>query len=121
MSGKTLARVIPFRPPPAPFSLEGFLRQVERRNFDRAVEILSEIFSLSENLALESLGRFLENSRMRPNLSLRLIELREALGESRIHDAMEILNEAFNIRGADALWVLQAYKQNLMKKTETQH
>lgn len=121
MSGRTLAKVLPFRPPPPPFSLEGFVRQVEKRNFDRAVEILSEIFLLSENLALESLGRFLENQRLNPRVPDRLIELRETILDRRTHDSVAILNEVFNIRGADALWVLQAYRQSLTKKSETQH
>jgi len=112
MSSRTTGQVIPFRTREEVYSLEGFLRAVDRKRFDQAVTIAAEVFLLGDAMALEALGRYVERSRLEPILRERLLLLRPLLEEGALEDVLRIVEDCFDVRGMDALWMIQAFQQS---------
>lgn len=108
--------MIPFLRREEFFSIENFLRAVDRKRYEQAIHIIAEVFLLGDSLALETLGRFLERSRENPTLKYQLRELRRLIIEREAEKVYQILEACFGIKGMDALWVFQAYQQSLVSK-----
>ncbi len=103
-------KILPFRKQD-PHSLITFVKFMDRAHFDKAAKVAADIFLLGEELSKEVVHRFQirkSNNRLIVN---RLLELEVSMKWADLEEAVEILEEAFGVRGMDAIWMIQAFQE----------
>lgn len=109
-------KILPFRRLD-PLSLLTFVKYFEKGHFERAAKVAADIFLLGDDLSKELVRRF-QYRRAADRLVIhRLLELEVSMKWADLEEATEILEEAFGVRGMDAIWMIQAFQETRSKTT----